>query len=118
MKKVAGQRGHLIGLDGRKLYVRSEHGALNVLLQNCAAILAKEWVLLVDQELKRQNIPATIIAFVHDEIQISLQQQQEGVADHVGTLTRRCAEEAGRAFDFSVPIAAEYSVGRTWADTH
>ena len=97
--------------------MRSEHGALNVLLQSCAAILAKQWVHLIDREIKRQDIPATIIAFVHDEIQISVK-QQEGVADHVGTLTRRMAEEAGRTFDFSVPIGAEYNVGRTWADTH
>ena len=75
--------------------MRSEHGALNVLLQSCAAILAKQWVHLIDQEIKRQDIPATIVAFVHDEIQISVKQQQkEGVADHVGTLTRRMAEEA------------------------
>ena len=97
--------------------MRSEHGALNVLLQSCAAILAKQWVHLIDQEIKRQDIPATIVAFVHDEIQISVK-QQEGVADHVGTLTRRMAEEAGRTFDFRVPIGAEYSIGRTWADTH
>ena len=117
VKSVASNRGHLIGLDGRQLYVRSEHGALNVLLQSCAAILAKQWVHLIDQEIKRQDIPATIVAFVHDEIQISVK-QQEGVADHVGTLTRRMAEEAGRTFDFKVPIEAEYSIGRTWADTH
>ncbi len=117
VKSVASNRGYLIGLDGRQLYVRSEHGALNVLLQSCAAILAKQWVHLIDQEIKRQELPATIIAFVHDEIQISVK-QQEGVADHVGTLTRRMAEEAGRTFDFRVPIGAEYSIGRTWADTH
>ena len=118
VKSVASNRGYLIGLDGRQLFVRSEHGALNVLLQSCAAILAKQWVHLIDREIKGQELPATIIAFVHDEIQISVQQQQEGVADHVGTLTRRMAAEAGRTFDFSVPIAAEYSVGRNWADTH
>lgn len=119
VRKVASQRGHLIGLDGRHLPIRSEHGALNVLLQSCGALIAKMWVHLIDQEIKRQGLPATIIAFVHDEIQVSVkQQQQEGVADHVGTLTMRMAEEAGRAFDFKVPIAAEYSVGRTWADTH
>ena len=73
------------------------------------ALIAKQWVHLIDREIKRQELPATIIAFVHDEIQISVQQQQEGVADHVGTLTRRMAEEAGRTFDFRVPIEAEYN---------
>ena len=55
VKKVAANRGYLIGLDGRQLAIRSEHGALNVLLQSCAAILAKQWVHLIDQEIKRQE---------------------------------------------------------------
>ena len=118
VKSVARNRGHLIGLDGRKLYVRSEHGALNVLLQSCAAVLAKQWVHLIDLEIKRQELPATIIAFVHDECQISINQKLEGGAAHVGNLTLRMAQEAGRSFEFKVPIDAEYSIGRTWADTH
>ena len=113
IKQVVEQRGHLIGLDGRKLHVRG-HAQLNQLLQSAAALVAKKWVQLVDQEIKAQGLDATIIAFVHDEIQI----QVKGDADHVGNLAIRMAEKAGQSFKLKIPIEAEYSVGRTWADTH
>ena len=117
VKDALKRRGHLLALDGGKLTVRSEHGALNVLLQSAGALIAKKWVQLMDQEIKHQNLDAEIIAFVHDEIQVSVT-SKEGVPDHVGLLARRMAEEAGRHFKFRIPVEAEYSIGRTWADTH
>ena len=115
IKQAVNKRGHLLGLDGRQLPVRSEHAALNVLLQSAGALIAKKWVQLIDLEIKRQNLDATIIAWVHDEVQIATKPEE---ADNVGNLARRMAEEAGRHFGFKIPIEAEYSVGRTWADTH
>ena len=92
-----------------------EHSALNVLLQSAGALIAKKWVLLVDQELKRQGIDGEIIAFVHDEIAI----QMKGDPHHVGTdCAVGMAAEAGKFYGFKIPIAAEYHVGRTWADVH
>lgn len=115
IKHALNKRGYLIGLDGRRLTIRSEHSALNVLLQSAAALIAKKWVLLVDQELKRQGIDGEIIAFVHDEIEI----QMKGDAEHVGNnCAVRMAAEAGKFFGFKIPIEAEYHVGRTWADVH
>lgn len=115
IKHALNTRGYLIGLDGRRLTIRSEHSALNVLLQSAAALIAKKWVLLVDQELKRQGIDGEIIAFVHDEIEI----QMKGDPDHVGAdCAVRMAEKAGKFFGFKIPIEAEYHVGRTWADVH
>ncbi len=114
VKEAVSKRKHLLGLDGRQLPVRSEHAALNVLLQSAGALISKKWVQLIDTEIQRQQLDATIIAWVHDEVQI----QVKGDADHVGNLARRMAQEAGRHFNFRIPIEAEYSVGRTWRDTH
>ena len=112
--EVVRTRKHLSGLDGRKLHARSEHGQLNVLLQSAAALIAKQWVKLIDQAIKQENLDAEIIAFVHDEVQIKV----KGDADYVGNLARRMAEEAGRHFNFKLPIGAEYTIGRNWAETH
>ena len=117
VKKTMHERGHLVGLDGRRLHVRSEHGALNLLIQSAAALIAKKWLELVDDEIARQGVPATILAIVHDELQISV--SPRGDAEHVGAnIACRMAEEAGRFFKIRCPIAAEYSVGATWRDTH
>ena len=117
IKHALNTRGHLIGLDGRRLTIRSEHSALNVLLQSAAALIAKRWVQLVDQELRRQNSESRLIAFVHDEIEIEIPEKED--PHHVGTdCAVRMARKAGESFGFKIPIDAEYHVGRTWADVH
>lgn len=113
LKRAVESRGHLLGLDRRRLHVRG-HAHLNVLLQSAGALIAKKWVQLIEHEIKKQQLDAQIIAWVHDEVQI----QVKGDADHVGDITRRMAQEAGKHFNFRIPIDAEFTVGRTWADTH
>ncbi len=115
--KAAAQRGYLYGLDGRKLHLRSEHGALNLLLQSSAALIAKKWALLVDQEIKRQQLDAEIIAFVHDELQLKIR-GDEDVRNHIARTSAECAEKAGEYFKFKVPIGAEFKIGLNWADCH
>jgi DNA polymerase I-like protein with 3'-5' exonuclease and polymerase domains len=70
----------------------------------------------VDKELTAQKIDAYIMGWIHDEVQIAC--RTEEVANHVGDITRRMAEETGRAFNIQLPIEAEFSVGATWSDTH
>ena len=113
---AACERGYLIGLDGRRLPIRSQHAALNMLLQAAGAIICKKWVSLIYHQLKQDYADtAYIMAWVHDEVQIAVRKGQE---DDVGNITRRMAQEAGRAFKITLPIEAEHSVGQTWADTH
>lgn len=114
LEQVVRQRGHLIGLDGRKLVVRG-HAILNVLLQSAAALVAKKWVELIDNEIASQGIDAEIIAWVHDEVQIKV---KEGDQENVGRITGQMAKKAGEHFGFQIPIESEYQVGQTWADTH
>lgn len=119
VKATLNERGYLVGLDGRRLHVRSEHGALNLLIQSAAALIAKKWLELVDDEIHAQDIPAQILAVVHDELQIQVRSPDEKEAEYVGAdIAVRMAQEAGRRFKIRCPIDAEYSVGRTWRDTH
>jgi DNA polymerase I-like protein with 3'-5' exonuclease and polymerase domains len=116
LKRAYGNRGYLKGLDGRKLFVRSEHRCLSQLLQSAGAIICKKWVALVHNEINKQNLEAEILGWIHDEVQIAC--RNEEVAKHVGNITGTMAEEAGRYFKIKMPIQSEYAVGRTWSDTH
>ena len=107
-------RGHIRGLDGRKLTVRSEHKALSQLLQSAGAILCKQWVKLIDDCLDPKD--AYIVGWIHDEVQIAIRNKE--LAEHVGNQSERVAQEAGRAFNLKIPIEAEWKIGQTWADTH
>jgi DNA polymerase I-like protein with 3'-5' exonuclease and polymerase domains len=113
--QVAAERGYLIGLTGERVHIRSAHAALNTLLQNTGSTISKKWVILIDQELRRQGLDAKIIAWVHDEVQIKC---KKGIEDDVGDITRRMAKETGEFFKFKIPIASEYTIGNNWSETH
>lgn len=43
----------VLGLDKRVIYVRSEHSALNTLLQSAGALICKKWVCLVEENMRK-----------------------------------------------------------------
>lgn len=114
LKRVVEDRGYLYGLDGRKLAIRG-HAHLNVLLQSAGALIAKKWLQIAYHQIKQQQLDATIVAWIHDELQIAARPEE---AENVGNLFRNSAKKAGEYFGFKIPIDAEYTIGTTWADTH
>ena len=115
--KNAYGRGYIKAIDGRKLQIRSEHRCLSQLLQSCGAIVSKQWVMLTYDEIKKHHgKDAFIMGWIHDEMQIACRNNE--VAEHVGNIARRMAEASGTSLGLKIGIAAEYSVGKTWCDTH
>jgi len=47
--------GTLPGLDGRRLHVRSDHAALNTLLQSAGAVVMKQALVLLDGRLSKSR---------------------------------------------------------------
>jgi len=114
VKKVA-NKGYVPGLDGRRILVRSEHAALNSLLQGCGAIIAKQWCIEAHKEFKRQKLSVQQVAFVHDEIQIEAQRPD---AENVASIMVASARKAGEVLGFRCPVDAEAKIGNNWFDTH
>jgi len=115
--KTAAKRGHIKALDGRKLRVRSEHRCLSQLLQSAGAIVAKQWVMMTYDKIKEKyGDKVFIMGWIHDEMQIAC--ISKGIAHDVGNIAGAMAQEAGVALGLNIPTEAEYSVGRTWSDTH
>ena len=102
--------------DGRKVPVRSEHAALNTLLQGSGAIVSKYWMVLADAKLKKlYKGKAYQMAYVHDELQYAVCPEH---ADNIGKLVTECATDAGVRLGINIPIAAEYKIGTNWSETH
>jgi DNA polymerase I-like protein with 3'-5' exonuclease and polymerase domains len=116
-KKVAAyaQKGWIPGLDGRRLTIRSEHSALNTLLQSAGAIIAKQWIVCIDKKLRQEQISYKLVAWVHDEVQIETSPDD---AEKVGKLVVECAKEAGEILKFRCPVSAEWKSGKNWYDCH
>jgi DNA polymerase I-like protein with 3'-5' exonuclease and polymerase domains len=108
-------RGVLLGLDGRKLLVRSEHSALNTLLQGAGAIAMKQALVLLHKDLTKQKIPFKLVANVHDEWQIEV---PEKYAEQVGQSGVTAITDAGVEFKMNCPLTGEYKIGDTWKQTH
>ena len=113
--KRAARKGYLKGLDGRKIFVRSEHSALNSLLQGGGAILMKRALAMLDSLIKLQTLDAKFVANIHDEWQIEV---REDLADFVGKLAVNCIQTAGNYYELRCPLDGEYKVGGDWSETH
>jgi len=111
----ASSRGYLTGLDGRRLLVRSEHSALNTLLQAAGAIVMKKALVILDDYAKLWKLDYKIIGNIHDEVQSEVAEKD---AEKFGWLAVECLKAAGLEFNLRCPLDGEYKVGTTWADTH
>jgi len=112
---VASGRGYVHGLDRRRVAVRSEHAALNTLLQSAGAIVMKKALCLLDEYAKAWNLDYKFIGNIHDEIQTEV---KESEADVFGRLAVSCIEAAGIHYKLNCPLAGEYQVGDNWSETH
>jgi DNA polymerase I-like protein with 3'-5' exonuclease and polymerase domains len=112
---VYASKGYVPGLDGRKIWVRSEHAALNSLLQGAGAIVMKKALCILNETIKKNNWDAKFVANVHDEFQIEC---KADIADLVGQAGKQAIIDAGLAYNLRCPLDGEYKVGRNWRETH
>ena len=108
-------KGWVPGLDGRKIWVRSEHAALNSLLQGAGAIVMKKALVLFNDKIKANKWPVKMVANVHDEFQFEV---PEKLAEVTGQAAKQSIVEAGVFFKLRCPLDGEYKVGPTWKHTH
>lgn len=111
----ASKRGFLKGIDGRRIYIRSEHASLNSLLQGGGAVIMKKALVLLTNKIKANNIDATVVANIHDEWQIQVKESQ---SDLVGQMGVDAIEEAADHFKLRCPLTGQYKVGGDWSETH
>ena len=112
---VAARRGHIKGLDGRRVHVRSEHAALNTLLQSAGAIVMKKALVIAVGRLDENSYPYKLVAQVHDEFQVEV---PEKYADRVGIIFRNAIRQAGEELNLACPTEGDVKIGSSWADTH
>jgi DNA polymerase I-like protein with 3'-5' exonuclease and polymerase domains len=121
VKSVA-KRGYLVGLDGRRIHVRSPHAALNTLLQGAGAIVCKKWLVLLEEQLQAAGLKHgwggdyCFCAWSHDEVQIACRTPE--IAQQVAAMATDCVRLAGEHYKFRCPTAGESKIGTNWSDTH
>jgi len=111
----AAERGYIKGLDGRKIFIRSSHSALNALLQGAGAIVMKKALQLLNEYILEKNLDAHFVANIHDEWQIEVAKKD---AEEVGKLGVDAIKIAGTFFNMECPLDGEYNIGDNWYETH
>jgi DNA polymerase I-like protein with 3'-5' exonuclease and polymerase domains len=111
----AAAKGSVKSLDGRKIFVRSTHSALNTLLQGGGAVVMKRALVTLDNAIKEKNIDAHFVANIHDEWQIEVDSNS---ADMVGCMGVDAIRQTANYYNLNCPLDGEYKVGRNWSETH
>jgi hypothetical protein len=120
IQRQAGRK-FLEGLDGRRLFVRSKHAALNTDLQGMGATIANWWLIFIEDMLYDEGLTYgwdgdfVFCAWVHDEVQIAC---REGLEEKVEEICVKAAARAGEYLNFALPVDASSSNGYAWHETH
>lgn len=119
VKEAAKKRGWLKGLDGRKTWVRSQHSALNTLLQGGGAIVMKRALILLYESLTAHGLvhgkDYGFCANVHDEWQIECRPE---IAQQIGNLGKQAITQAGVELAVRCRLDGAFDVGANWYETH
>jgi len=109
------EKGWLPALDGRKLFVRSQHSALNTLLQGAGAIVMKQALCILNKKLINAKLFFLFVANVHDEFQLETRKED---AELIGFLAVQSIRQAGVRLNLRCPLDGAFKVGQNWASTH
>lgn len=121
VKGKAKESGYLLLQDGRRVYVRHQHAALNSLLQGSGAIDCKAWIVRFNRRFTQEFGPQgwtgkwAALGWIHDEVQIAVRPEIEKRAKEILVEEIRAT---GEMFASRVPLDGEAKSGRNWADTH
>ena len=113
--------GYVKGLDGRRVYIRSEHAALNSLIQSAGAVICKKWIVNYAKRLTAELGPQgwsgqwAALGWIHDEVQIAVRPE---VAEHVCRVLVEEMEKLTQHFTFLCPLTGDAKIGRNWMETH
>ena len=106
----------LKGLDGRPIRLQGKkHAALNYLLQSAGAVICKLWCIRINELLQEAGIDYYPMAFVHDEVQLSVRADQAQMAADITTYAMKDVEHQ---LQFKCQLDSEYQIGNSWADCH
>lgn len=112
----------VLGLDKRVIYVRSEHSALNTLLQSAGALVCKKWVCLVEENMRKAGYKHgwdgdfAMVAWIHDECQIACRTKE--IAEDCCRIAQESMRQTQAFFNFKCQLDTEGKIGCNWAACH
>lgn len=121
--KAQAKKGYVVGIDGRKLYMRRnpetgkvlDHKALNTLIQGDGAIIMKLSMIYLDIMIKNRQLDARKVIDQHDESQAEVHKKD---IKKYTELSCRSIVKSGNRLKLKCPLRASAQVGKNWSETH
>jgi len=115
LKGVFHQYGSIPGLDGRKIYARSDYQVLNYLLQTTEGITCKAALSYAMNKIKEEKLDAYPAIFYHDE-QAWIVNDKD--SHRVGEILQESFREAPKWFGVECMDGGDYVIGNSYAEVH
>ena len=107
--------GSIPGLDGRKVYARSDYQVLNYLLQAAEGVTCKAAVSYAMNKIKEESLDAYPAIFYHDE-QAWVSSDKD--SKRVGEILQESFREAPKWFGVECMDGGDYVIGNSYAEVH
>ncbi|HLB56062.1 MAG TPA: DNA polymerase I [Coxiellaceae bacterium] len=123
-REFAKKNGYVETLFGRRLFIpeinasnhmrkmAAERAAINAPLQGTAADIIKLAMICIDQKIKKNKLPMTMIMQVHDELVFEV---EKNAVPEMCDVIKHCMENA---FKMEVPLEIAIGVGDNWDVAH
>ena len=115
LKSVFNHYGCIPGLDGRKIFARSDYQVLNYLLQTTEGITCKASLSYAMNKIKEEKLDAYPAIFYHDE-QAWIASEQD--SKRVGEILQESFREAPKWFGVECMDGGDYVIGNSYAEVH
>jgi DNA polymerase I-like protein with 3'-5' exonuclease and polymerase domains len=117
--KIEYYDGHVVGLDGRPVFIKNEKDVLVFFLQSDEAIMMSKALCILHESCEAKGwthgVEWGLCAWVHDEFQCEV---REDLIEEFKGLAEDSIRLAGEFYNISVPHQGEADVGDSWWETH
>jgi DNA polymerase I-like protein with 3'-5' exonuclease and polymerase domains len=113
--EMSAKRGYLVGMDGRRLTVRSPHAAMNLLIQGAGAVVCKQWLVEITKLYREAKLDVKLVASIHDEYQFEVRKEH---AEQLGAITKLAIKNTELIVGSKCPLDSGFKIGSTWQQTH
>lgn len=101
--------------DGTPVLVPKDYRVIPFLLQGDESKIMKMASILLDKEIRRNKLEAYKVADVHDEWQFVVRKEHVAKFEE---LALGVFPAVARIFNYTIELAGDAKVGKTWAETH
>lgn len=119
LKEQYNAKGTITGLDGRELNARSDYSLLNLLLQSSGAVVMKNCLVRLKEELDKAGMKLhedySFLLNVHDEVQAEVRPDK---VELYKECAQRAVDRTNKELELNCKLQIDIKVGKSWAECH